>query len=238
MGKRANIGSKRKRRPRLFLSRDVDVDYLSAIEFGSVDDGQAGDAWRVVGEQVGFLLEGPDGRCIGFRVNDFDSFDPEAEGFEALWSDTPRFDVPQLGLRDASAGEICLAARAFLGDDPTLNRCYFDQAVAAGDRAAAAEAWRLCLESGDPMAHYGLGYTLHDLGDLRGAYRHLRAYAEITPDNAWAWCWLGRACLGLGEIDEARRALETAVELEEHGGDETDAPELLKELEGHNASRG
>ncbi|MDQ3647569.1 MAG: hypothetical protein M3433_03100, partial [Actinomycetota bacterium] len=159
-------------RPRLFLSRDVDLDYLSAMEFGSVADGQPGDAWRAVGERVGFLLEGE--RCIGFWVNDFDSFDPEAEGFEALWRDTPRFDVPQLGLRDAGAGEICLAARASLGDEPTLNRCYFDQAVAAGaagDHPAAGEAWSLCLESGDPMAHYGLGYTLWELGDFRGAYR-------------------------------------------------------------------
>ncbi len=228
-------------RPRLYLSRDVEFDYLSAIEFGSVADGQPDDAWRVVGEQVGFLFEEPDERCTGFQVNDFSTFDPEAEGFEALWSDTPRFDVPQLGLRGASAGEICLAARAFLGDEPTLNKCYFDQAVAAGgagDHSIAAGGWQLCLESGDPMAHYGLGYTLYELGDLRGAYRHLRAYVEITPNNAWAWCWLGRACLELGEHDEARQALERAVELEDHGGDETDAPELLEELEGRNARRG
>ena len=228
-------------RPRLFLSRDVEIDYLSAIEFGSVDDGQPDDAWRVVGDQVGFLFEGPEERCIGFRVNGFSSFDPGAEGFEPLWSDTPRFDVPQLGLRDASAGEICLAARAFLGDEPTLNKCYFDQAVAAGgagDHSIAAGAWQLCLESGDPMAHYGLGYTLYELGDLRGAYRHLRAYTEITPNNAWAWCWLGRACLQLGELDEARHALDTAIELEDHGAQETDAPELLEELEGRNARRG
>jgi hypothetical protein len=49
---------------------------------------------------------------------------------------------------------------------------------------------------------------------------------------------VGRACLELGELDEARNALETAVALEEDGGDETDAPELLEELEGRNARRG
>ena len=121
---------------------------------------------------------------LGFQVNDFASFDPDATEFDALWTDTPRFDSPKLGLRDACAGAICVAARVFLGNEPTLNRCYFDSAVsagAAGDEARAAEQWALCLETGDPMAHYGLGYTLYALGDYRGAYGHLRAYVELTP---------------------------------------------------------
>ncbi len=80
------------------------------------------------------------------------------------------------------------------------------------------------------MAHYGLGYTLYELGDFRGAYRHLRAYTEITPDNAWARSWLGRTCIALGERDEARSALQKAIVLAEEGGDETDAPELLAGL--------
>lgn len=227
-------------RPRLYLSRDVELNYLSAIEFGFVADGQPDDAWRVVEEQVGFLSE-PDGRCIGFQVNDFSGFDPEAPGFEPLWAETPRFDAPLLGLRDACAGAICVAARFRLGDNPTLNRCYFDDAVVtggAGDESGAAELWALCLETGDPMAHYGLGYTLHALGDFRGAYRHLRAYAEITPRNAWSWCWLGRACIALGELGEARTVLTTALEIETAGGDETDARELLEELDGRDVRSG
>ncbi len=181
---------------------------------------------------MGFLSD-PDGRCIGFQVNDFASFDPDAPEFDALWNETPHFDAPQLGLRDACAGASCVAARVFLGDEPTLNRCYFNSAVsagAAGEEATAAEQWALCLETGDAMAHYGLGYTLYALGDFRGAYRHLRVYAELTPRNAWSWCWLGHACIALGELGEARTALEKAVEMEAQGSEATDAPELLEEL--------
>jgi len=219
--------------PRLYLSRDTEFDFLSAIEFGSVDDGQPSDAWRVVNGQVGFLAEEPSGRCIGFSVQGFSEFDPQNPEFASIWWDEPRFDVPQLGLRGANAGEICMAAQAWLRDEATLNRCYFQQAIQAGaegDLILAATEWQLCLESGDLMAHYGLGYTLFELGDLRGAYRHLRAYTEISPANAWAWCWLGRACLALDRHDEARSALTKSLELEARGGDETDAEELLADI--------
>ena len=57
----------------------------------------------------------------------------------------------------------------------------------------------MALEAGDQKARYGLGYTLVELGEFREAYDHLRIYTELTPHNAWAWCWLGRACEGLGE---------------------------------------
>ena len=133
-------------RPRLNISRDVDYDYLSALEYGRVVDGQLGDAWRVLEDQVGLLYERE--RCLGFHVNDFSDLDPEADGFEELWTG-PRFDVPQLGLAKASAGEVCVAAKAQYADTPTLNRRYFDSAVAAGsedrheDAADLGErAWR------------------------------------------------------------------------------------------------
>jgi len=137
---------------------------------------------------------------------------------------------PAARLHQCGAGEVCVSAKAQYADTPTLNRHYFDSAVAAGseDRYEdAVKLWRACLETGDLMAHYGLGYTLYELGDFRGAYRHLRAYTEITPDNGWAQSWLGRTCIALGERDEARSALQKAIALEEEGGD---APELLAGL--------
>lgn len=95
----------------------------------------------------------------------------------------------------------------------------------------AVRSWRLCLECGDSMEHYGLGSTLLQLQRPREAYRHLRAYVEIARWNAWAWRWLGRACLELGEHEEARDAVTRALALEEANGDETDAEELLNTLE-------
>src|SRR2546430_1775116 len=88
--------------------------------------------------------------------------------------------------------------------------------------------WLIALEYGDQMAHYGLGYTLLALDRPREAYGHLRFYTELSPANAWAWCFLGRACEAIGETAEARAAYERAVEL----GEDTDATDRLTELEG------
>ena len=63
----------------------------------------------------------------------------------------------------------------------------------------------LLLPYGDfPRGHFGLGYTLYDLGRHREAYSHLRRYTELAPHNSWAWLWLGRAA--------ARRGNETRYE--------------------------
>lgn len=146
---------------------------------------------------------------------------------EALW-DRPRFDVPVLGLAGATAGEVVLAVRGrFAEDEPTADAMHFHLAIGEEDPAAAVAEWRLALEAGDMKAHYGLGYTLCALGAFRDAYDHLRRYTELVPTNAWAWCWLGQACAGLGDVTEARAAYARAVEID---GDETDAPALLAAL--------
>lgn len=218
-------------RPRLYLNHDADYDWLIALEFGESDDGQPAEHWAVISEDFAYLLDAPiTGRCLGFRVNDLADFDPDDCDVRVIWNG-PRFDVPQLGLRNASAGEIVVAADEFFADGSSINRLYFDQAVAASDEPAdAAIYWRYCLQAGDVMAHYGLGYTLLGLDRPRGAYRHLRAYTEIVPTNAWGWCYRGQACEALGELTEARTCYEEAVRLEDRGGDETDAPERLRRL--------
>ena len=218
-------------RPRLFISRDADYDWLIALEFGVTDDGQPEELWRPVSEGLRYLYDAPEGgRCLGFVVQHFSEFDPQADEVDEIWRG-PRFDVPTLGLTSASAGEIVVATEAFLGEQSTVNRYFFDQAVAASRRPRkAVERWRYCLQTGDVMAHYGLGYTLYELGCHHEAYRHLRAYTEIAPTNTWAWCWFGKAAEALGETDEAIAAYNRAVELEEGGGDETDAADLLDDL--------
>ena len=206
----------------LFLSYDDKLDWLTLIEFGRVENAQPRDHWRGVSESFGYALDGSEGSEVGFKVLNFSYFDPEDPEVAEIW-EGPRFDVPALGLRGSTAGEIVLAARPFLGGRSTVNRLYFNAAMQAVG-PEAEEHWRYCLQAGDLMAHYGLGYTLYDLGRYREAYRHLRAYTELVPTDGWAWSWLGKACEAMGETDEAESTYRKAINLD---GDETDAPELL-----------
>jgi len=219
--------------PRLYISLLANRDWLTAIEFGQVDDGQPSERWADVGDGFSFLHLGPAGRspAIGFRLIGLAAFDPDAEEVEAIWG-KPHFDAPQLGLRDVAAGEIVVAARTLYGTERcSLNRQIFDDATGMSGPQALA-AWTACLQAGDCMAHFALGYTLLDLGRSREAYRHLRYYAEIAPSQPWNHCWLGRAAEAIGEVEEARVAYRRAIELTAAGAPKTDAPELLAKLDG------
>jgi len=212
----------------LYLNHIATYDWLIALRFGWVDDGQPERNWREVNASFGYLLDSPDGVAVGFKVLDFSEFDPDDPEVEPIWSE-PRFEVPTLGLQAASAGEIVLATRALFGEHSTINREFFDRAVELKGEEALAH-WLACLQAGDSMAHFALGYTLLELGRLQEAYRHLRYYTEIAPTGAWNWCWFGKAAAEIGERDEAARAFRTAITLERGGVDETDAPELLAAL--------
>lgn len=216
--------------PRLTLSIDASYDWLACHEFGFVDDGIPIDCWEVLIDDRVALVRHPHTRDIaGFTVHEWATFDA-SEHDELFDAEQPRFAVPQLGLLDAGVGEVCLAAKAWLPDEPTLDRHFFHQAMAAPDQPKAIETWLLCLEAGGLQAHYSLGYTYYELGDFKKAYRHLRAFTELAPWNGWGWCWYGKACMALGEYGDARAALGKAVSIEESGGHETDAPELVQEL--------
>ena len=165
---------------------------------------------------------------IGFVVNGFAAYEildrpPECP--------TVRFDVPVLGLEQATPLEIIVSARATFGagDCPTSSLRPGGELAGSG---GGGGAWRVCSTTGNLKAHFGLGYTLWELGRFQEAYRHLRFYTELTPRNSWAWCWLGKACVSLGLDAEARAAFERAIELEEAGSFETDADELLAALHG------
>jgi tetratricopeptide (TPR) repeat protein len=213
---------------RLYLNHIPELDWLIALEFGRVDDGQPEENWSEVSEDFAYLHDGPGGRVLGFKVRHFSEFDPHAPEVEPIWWD-PRFDAPALGLSEATAGEIVVATRALYGESPSINRVYFD----LGTRSTGEDAlayWLACLQAGDSMAHFALGYTLYELGRFREAYRHLRHYTEIAPACSWNWCWFGKAAEMIGEIEEARSAYERAIELEDAGDQRTDAPELLGRL--------
>ncbi len=213
-------------RPRLHLSHDSEYDYLSCVEFGLTEDGHHPDGWLTVSRRFGYMLDEPDGRAVGFRVNDFSEFDPQR--MPEVWGD-PRFDCPALGLRDTSAGEICLAATAQLEGD-TINRRAFGLATALDDPEDAAPVWKQVIEAGDMMGHYGLGYTLLEGGDVRGAYKHLRVYTEVARWSPWAWNYRGQAAEAMGEKTEARDCYRRTLRLERLHEEQTGAAERLEAL--------
>lgn len=212
------------------LNHAPKLDWLIALEFGRVDDAQPPDNWRGVSDHFGYLHDSPDGPEVGFKVIDFSQFDAEAKEVEEIWG-KPLFDVPVLGLSGAPAGEVVLAARAMLGADATLNRRFFSAAAAEENPAEALRLWVACLQAGDSMAHFGLGYTLYDLARYEEAYRHLRYYVELAPHGSWNWCWYGKAAEAIGELVEARAAFQRALELEREGDQETEAEERLARLD-------
>lgn len=216
---------------KLYINHIAEFDWLIALEFGCVDDSQPPENWRGVSNGFGYLYDASEGRALGFKVVGFSEFEAESPDVEEIWGE-PLFDVPLLGLAGVSAGEIVLATRALVGDEATINRAYFSEAISTEDPQEALPLWLACLESGDSMAHYALGYTLYALGRFSEAYRHLRHYTEIAPHGSWTWCWLGKAAEAVGERDEAIAAYERAIELEADGGEESDATELLRDLVG------
>jgi tetratricopeptide (TPR) repeat protein len=211
----------------LFLNHIASLDWLVALEFGRVDDGQPDDCWVGISPQVGLLHDEPGGRVVGFKIQEYSAYDANHPDHAILW-ERPRFAVPALGLSSAPPNEIVAAARDLFGEHETVNRTLFQAAMGASGEEAL-QIWLQCLQAGDSMAHFALGYTLLDLGRRVEAYRHLRHYAEIAPAGAWNWAWLGRAALAVGLDEEARTALERAIEL--GGRDGTFAPEMLAALE-------
>jgi tetratricopeptide (TPR) repeat protein len=166
-------------------------------------------------------------------VKELSGFDADAPEHAELW-EGPRFDAPVLGLADVAVAQIAIAARAFFRGQSSFNVQLFDSAVAA-EAEEAAHLWFACLQAGDAMANFGLGYTLLDLGHHRDAYRHLRLYTELAPCLAWAWCYRGRAAATLGDLAEARMAYRRAIALEDDD-DPTTARGLLRDLLDQTAS--
>ena len=206
----------------LSLTVDRQNDCLYAIEFAKVIDAKH----MYLDDSFAYVLDEPFGDMIGFVVDELDEYDPNQT--EAIW-EGPEFVVPALPLPKSTAGELVAAALALYEGRSTANAETFHAAVSSGE-GHDIDAWIECLGAGELKAHFGLGYTYWEHGLFAMAYTHLRHYTTLVPRNSWAWCWLGKACLSLGQSSEAREAFERAIELEEAGSYETDARELLAEL--------
>ncbi|MBA2513747.1 MAG: tetratricopeptide repeat protein [Solirubrobacterales bacterium] len=218
----------------LRISYDADLDSLFGLRPDVVVDGHPGDAAEELLEGLHLFRSPEDLSIIGFHVGEAFAWDVAGCEEHWLWSqDFACFSVPTLGLSAACLGEVVLAAQHTLISS-TPDVVLFDLAVtlgSAGDWEQAEQMWRLCLATGELKAHFGLGYTLVELGRPREAFGHLLTYTELAPRLAWAWSWRARAALEMDDHVEARKCFERALAVEAEGGGETDAAEHLAELE-------
>ena len=226
----------RNRRIPVRISYDADLDFLWVLKHGEDTDGQRADETDIPFDDFYVYHRGPSGPVIGFGVDgpyEFELPDPDHPLIPGV-----RFDAATLGLRNATAEEVLLAACAAVKGYSTPDQVLFDLAVEAGseenDELDAEILWRQCLAAGDMKAHFGLGYTLCDEGRHHEAYGHLAEYARILPRNSWAWAWLGQAAEGIGEPREAARCYRRAIRLAREGSFETDAGERLEALKQRN----
>jgi tetratricopeptide (TPR) repeat protein len=180
-------------------------------------------------ERIAFVVD-ENGRPIAAAVTQPFALDPlEIPG---IW-DEPRFVIPTLGPEELSIGEMLLLVHArYRPDEPTNDALHFQAGIEAqdDDRDTAITMFKLAVEAGDMKGHYSLGYVMLNHGMAREAAEHLKIYTRLTPYNAWAWCWLGKAQAALGETAAARSSYQRALEVEDASGFETDAAELLERL--------
>jgi tetratricopeptide (TPR) repeat protein len=207
-------------------------ELLEITEYGTVWDGQPADRIRGLDEdeRIGFLLDDEGERIVAAAVRQPFEVDPLA--IPAIW-DAPRFVIPTLGPEALSLGEILLLVHArYRPDEPTNDALHFQAGIEAQDEnpELAISMFKLAVEAGDMKGHYSLGYVMFNHGMARHAAEHLKIYTRLTPYNAWAWCWLGKAQAALGETAAARSSYERALEVEDASGFETDAAELLERL--------
>jgi tetratricopeptide (TPR) repeat protein len=222
----------------LHVAVNVDEGWIEAIEFGQVVDGRPDEQLTLVADDVRLVRRGAGGEVVGFTVLNYRGVDLDALGELAFAG--PRFAVPALGLDAATLGEVVLAVRGRLERstaDVELFAAALRCAEDEGDLRGAADNWRSCLQAGDMRGHFGLGYTLYDLGEHREAYDHLRRYTELAPHNSWSWLWLGRAAEAIGETAEAAEAYRSAIRREREGSFRTDALERLRDLDARGHAR-
>jgi Flp pilus assembly protein TadD len=81
-------------------------------------------------------------------------------------------------------------------------------------RSAEAAPWRAKLaklEAEPPFMHFDLGRAAAQAGDFRAAREHLLREMRRDPDYHEFHLWLAVALYGLGEVDQAREHLSTAM---------------------------
>lgn len=213
----------------LFVSHVPERDALYVLERGYVDDGLEEERKVEICENVWLALDLEGEECVGFILGPLSEFDFEAPENAAVWTG-PRFDVPALGVEHGTVGLVAATARLVLGDLRTPDRVLFEAAVRAEDPNEALALWEACLEEGNELARYAVGYTLLTLGRPQEAHEQLKRYSALVRRNAWAWCYLGQTCEQLDDFEGAEYAYRQALGATAAGSFETEAADFLAAL--------
>lgn len=85
-----------------------------------------------------------------------------------------------------------------------------------GRARGAAEYCRraIALEPASPQAHFLVGLTALELGDLKTAAQGFGSVTKLEPENPAAWAQLARLFMRLGQPARAERALDEAKRLD------------------------
>lgn len=92
----------------LRISYDAEADLFGAVADGHERLAADPHADALYVRTLRFLIGGDD-TIVGFQILEFARFNPEEGNIDQLY--TPHFSAPDLGLDDASAGEIIEAAQ-------------------------------------------------------------------------------------------------------------------------------
>lgn len=124
-----------------------------------------------------------------------------------------------------------LTSSQAISDDPVEISRLANEYFSNKQYARAAELYEQLLTFGPSNAdvHNNLGITLHYLGRSSEALSRLDDGVAIEPTNQRIWLTLGFVNSELGNIDDARTALNTAVEL---GADTDVGKSALRFLDG------
>jgi hypothetical protein len=190
-GTAENRPAGRPRRP--LLSHDVHYGFLRRLEAGRVDDGRP-EQWRRWA-RLPLFWTGLEGRRFSHR-----------RLLQWLtWTRSAR------SLRQAAsmfrcsrrAGALRIASGEFskMRTRSTATSSARDRVWTNDEYEQELFWWRCCLQSGDAMAHFGLGFTLSDLARFtRPCYFRASRLWSLT------WVWLGR-CSRVSAVPNRRGLL-------------------------------
>lgn len=152
--------------------------------------------------------------------------DPEAAAY-----------LGQTLLRRKQYGEAEVVFRRMLAVNPSSGRAWLGLGILQYHQKRYPEAKESLLSAEkaspeDPLVHYYLGLTHHELGEFEEAPARFRRAMTLSPDLApSAQYYTGVAHLRRGAPTEAREALEAAIAAEPESEQAQSAKALLAQLE-------